>query len=245
MGELRIAFDEGRGSTAVLLLHGLSGTPGEVEPLGRALSKEHRVLSPWLPGHGTRPEDLKEVVWDDWTCEAEKAFDFLAERAKHVYVGGLSMGACCALHVGLSRPVAGIISMAAPIHIQDLRFRGLAFFQYLQWSTRELTGGVLDPKRYHETYPWCPTKGLYELKKLADSLTSRLGDLKAPLLVLHGRRDSMVPTSNAEYLYGKAGSKSKHLRWMDHSDHVLPLDFDRQKVFRSVGRFIESRGISC
>jgi len=242
---LRIASDQGRGPTAVLLLHGLTGTPGEVEPLGRVLSKRYRVLIPWLPGHGTRPEDLKTVSWHDWTHEAEKAFDFLARRSKHIYVGGLSMGACLALHLGLSRPVAGVVSMAAPIHIQDFRFRGLAFFRFLQWTTSELTGGVLDPKRHHETYSWCPTQGLYELKKLADSLTPRLSGLEAPLLILHGQKDSMVPPSNAEYLYGKAGSELKHLRWMERSDHVLPLDFDRQKVARTVRRFIESRGTSC
>lgn len=242
---LRIAFEKGRGSTAVLLLHGLTGTPGEVEPLGRALCPRYKVLIPWLPGHGTSPESLKTVRWRDWAETAESAFDHLATRFAHIYVGGLSMGACLALYVGLSRPVAGVVSMAAPIYIRDWRYRGLFFFRFLQWRTRELTGGVRDPKACHETYPWCPTQSLYEFKKLADSVRPGLPGLTAPLLILHGMRDSMVSPFNAQYLYEKAGSVRKHLRWMEQSDHVLPLDLDRVQVARTVGRFIASRGQSC
>ena len=242
---LRIAFEKGKGSTAVLLLHGLTGTPGEVEPLGRSLCHRYRVLIPWLPGHGTSPESLKNASWRDWAETADEAFDYLAKRSTRIYVGGLSMGACLALYVGLSRPVAGVVSMAAPIHIQDWRYRGLAFFRFLQWSTRELTGGVRDPEAHHETYPWCPTQSLYELKKLADSVRPSLPGLTAPLLIIQGRRDSMVAPSNARYLYENAGSPLKHLRWMEQSDHVLPLDLDRVQVARTVGRFIASRGQSC
>jgi carboxylesterase len=155
------------------------------------------------------------------------------------------MGACLALQVGLSRPAAGIISMAAPIHIQDWRYRGLAIFRFLQWKTRELTGGVRDIEVHHETYPWCPTQSLYELKKLADFVRPGLSSLTAPLLILQGRQDSMVSPFNAQYLYESVGSKQKYLRWMEKSDHVLPLDLDHQKVTQTVERFIASHGKTC
>ena len=241
----RIGFLQGKGPAAVLLLHGLTGTPSEVEPLGRVLARKYKVLIPWLPGHGESPRALWGVRWEDWARTAEEAYDYLAAQNSRVFVGGLSMGACLSLHLGLSRRPAGVISMAAPIHIRDPRYRGLAFFRFLQRSTGNLTGGLRDPKARHETYDTCPTDSLYELKKLADVLSPRLGDLRSPLLVIQGRQDSMVPVSNAEYLFRLAGSKKKHLRFMDRSDHVLPLDYDKEKVFRCVGRFIASEGRVC
>ena len=138
--KLRIAWEGGRGSQGVLWLHGLTGTPREVEPLAKNLASRYRVLVPWLPGHGTSPGELGKTTRHDWTHAAEQSFDHLAGKCSRVFVGGLSMGACLALHLGLVRSVAGIVSMAAPIHIRDLRFRGLAFFRFLQWRTRDLTG---------------------------------------------------------------------------------------------------------
>lgn len=228
---------DARCGAGLLLLHGLTGTPAEVLPLSGVLGRRARVSVPLLPGHGTRPEDLRGLRWTDWTHAAEEAFDRLAGRSRPVVVAGLSMGALLALHLGLRRPVAGIVSMAAPIHIRDARYRGLALFRFLQRSTRELTGGLRDPNARHETYPWCPTDSLYEMKRLADDLTPRLGDLRAPLLVLQGRLDSMVDPGNAEFLFERAGSARKRLRFLERSDHALPLDVERRAVIQQVGDF--------
>ena len=153
------------------------------------------------------------------------------------------MGGLLALHLGLSRKPSGVLSLSAPIHIRDLRFRGLAVFRFVQRWTRELAGGVGDPDAPpHVTYPVCPTQSLYQMKLLADGVSARLHELKAPLLILHGRRDSMVPPDNAAFLYGKAGSRLKHLVYLDRSDHVLPLDLDKEEVFQKAARFVSSHG---
>lgn len=241
----RTAYEKGTGRTAILFLHGLTGTPGEVLPLARVLSAHNHVLVPWLPGHGETAEALRKTTWHDWARTSEEAFDRLARRYKSVYVAGLSMGACLALHLGQERPVAGIVSMSAPILLRDLRFRGLSVFRFLQWSTRELAGGVLDTGLEHVTYPTCPTQSLYELKKLGDQVVRRLPLLTAPLLVLQGRHDPMVPGGSAEGLLRLSGSSYKHLRWMEDSGHVLPLDRDRHLVIRHIRRFLKTRGKSC
>ncbi len=243
---LRVGWSGGRGPVGVVLHHGLTGTPSEVRPLGVVLARSGlRVIIPWLPGHGETPESLSRVRWTDWARVSEQAYDELSCRCRKVFAAGLSMGALLAIRLGLERECAGVVSMAAPIHVTDLRYRGLAFFRFLQRRTGELTGGVRDPQApVHETYPVCPTKSLYEMKKLADGLSSRLRCLRAPLLVLQGRLDSKVHPSNADYLYRRAGSERKRLVFLENSDHVLPLDYDREIVFRRVRRFIRTNGKS-
>ena len=242
--DLRIALEKGGGPHGMLLLHGLTGTPGEVLPLAEYLSRRSvRVLVPWLPGHGTTQKELAQTRWTDWAQTALKAYDHLARRCRRVFVGGLSMGALLSLLVGLERPAAGVVSMAAPIDIRDFRYRGLAFFRFFQWWTGQLRGGVRDPQGpVHETYPTCPTSSLYEMKKLADGVRTRLDSFSRPLLILQGRRDSMVPPDNAERLWARAGTPLKTLHYLDRSDHVLPLDYDRDEVFQWVHRFLQTEG---
>src|SRR5581483_4071510 len=139
---MKIGFESKKGSTGLLLLHGLSGTPSEVQPLGDYLSdKGISVLGPWLKGHDTNPKDLAKTRWQDWAGSVHEAYDHLKKNCSKIFVGGLSMVADQALHLAANIPVAGVISMAAPVKIFDFRFNGIAFFRFLQWRTSNLTGG--------------------------------------------------------------------------------------------------------
>ena len=244
---MKIGFESKKGDTGILLLHGLSGTPSEVEPLGNYLSEKGiSTLSPWLKGHDTTPRDLARTIWQDWAQSAREGYEALRERCSKVFVGGLSMGALQALHLASHFPVAGVISMAAPIRVFDFRFRGIAFFRLLQWRTSNLTGGILDPSAPpHLTYPYTATKNLYELKKLMEHVREDLSYVTAPAYVFQGRQDSIVPPLNGELVHQALGSKVKHLQYLDRSDHVVTMDFDKQILFEKAFKFIESGGQSA
>src|SRR5439155_590120 len=60
-----------RRDAAVLLLHGLTGTPVDMHYMKDALVAEgYTVSSPLLPGRGTRPEDMFSLCWEDWMSAA-------------------------------------------------------------------------------------------------------------------------------------------------------------------------------
>lgn len=241
---MKIGFESKKGDTGILLLHGLTGTPGEVGPLGSYLSERGiSTLGPWLKGHDTNPKDLAKTNWQDWADSAREAYDHLRKNCSKIFVGGLSMGADQALHLAANVPVAGVLSMAAPIRIFDFRFNGIAFFRILQWWTTSLTGGILDPSAPpHMTYPYVMTKSLYDLKKLMDVVRPELPRITAPALVIQGKKDSMVPPSNGDLVYQALGSASKHLLYLDRSDHVVTMDFEKQTVFEKAFNFIQSDG---
>jgi carboxylesterase len=241
---MRIGFENRVGPTGILLLHGLSGEPDEVKPLGDYLAgKGISTLGPWLPGHGTSPKELAKTHWQDWAQGAQEAFEQLRKRCSKVFVGGLSMGADQALLLASRFPVAGVVSMSAPVKIFDFRFNGIAFFRFLQWRTSNLAGGILDPQGpVHKTYPYVATQSLYELKKLMAEVRAVLPSVTVPALVVQGRKDSMVPPANGELVFNGLGSKVKHLLYLDRSDHVVTLDFDKRILFEKTFRFIESNG---
>jgi carboxylesterase len=237
---MKIGFESKKGPVGVLLIHGLSGTPDEMKPLGDFLSeKDFSVLGPWLKGHDTTPRDLAKTDWTDWAASAREAYDHLKAQCDQIYVGGLSMGGLQALHLAAQVPVAGVIAMSTPIRIDDFRFNGIAFFRFLQWWTSNLTGGILDPQAPpHLTHPYVMTKSLYDLKKLMDLVRAELPQVKVPALVAQGRKDSMVPPGNAQLVHQWLGSTQKDLLYLDRSDHVVTMDFDKQILFERVFKFL-------
>jgi carboxylesterase len=94
------------------------------------------------------------------------------------------------------------------------------------------------------TYPYVATKSLYELKKLMDRVRPELPRIQVPALVIQGRQDSMVPPRNGQIIYDALGSTRKHLLYLDNSDHVVTMDYDKNIVFDKVFRFIQSLGES-
>src|SRR2546425_137981 len=69
----------GRRDAAVLLLHGLTGTPQDMRSVADALADDGYTVSvPLLPGRGTCPADMDGLCWDDWMSSALAAYDDLA-----------------------------------------------------------------------------------------------------------------------------------------------------------------------
>src|SRR6267143_4900749 len=102
-----------RRDAAVLLLHGLTGTPVDMHYMKDALVADgYTVSAPLLPGRGTRPSDMFDLCWEDWMSSALDAYDELARDHENVAVGGLSAGATMALDVALRRKPSAVMLCA-------------------------------------------------------------------------------------------------------------------------------------
>ncbi|PJF48958.1 MAG: alpha/beta fold hydrolase [Chloroflexi bacterium] len=126
----------------VLCLHGFTGSPAEMRPLGEYLAERgYTVEGPLLPKHGGMPHELKGATWRSWVACARDALNALADRCPHIFIAGLSMGGLIALHLAASEcyrttcnghpsPLRGIIVMAAPMMLNDPRTRFVRFARY-------------------------------------------------------------------------------------------------------------------
>jgi len=131
-----------RGDTGILCLHGFTGSPAELRPLGEYLHKQgYAVSCPLLPKHGGQLEDLKGATWRAWVSASRDALNRLVEGCPNVLIAGLSMGGLIALHLAASEcyravsnarpsPLRGIIVMAAPAAVNDSRARLVRFARY-------------------------------------------------------------------------------------------------------------------
>src|SRR5437588_11627070 len=99
-----------RRDVAVLLLHGLTGTPLDMRPIADALVADgYTVSAPLLPGRGTRPADMETLSWEDWMSGALSAYDDLQAGHREIVVGGLSAGGTMALDLALRRRPAALL----------------------------------------------------------------------------------------------------------------------------------------
>lgn len=103
------------GDKAVLLIHGITGTPAEMRYLAKALHKAgYTVLCNTLPRHCGTLAELKKVTWQELYEACVKDVKRLTAEFSSVYVGGLSVGALLAVRLAYQYPkeVNGIIALA-------------------------------------------------------------------------------------------------------------------------------------
>lgn len=230
---------EGNNNRAVLLLHGYTGAPSEMRPLGDYLhALGYTVLCVRLPGHGTSVSDLEATTAHDWYEAAKCACEDLLAKFSSVYIAGLSMGGLLAIKLAASLPVKKAAFISAPIYVQDKR---APFLPLLRFFIHYL------PKRkknYHEMSKFClsytkmPTKPLTSLFTLLKECKEKLlGKIKIPCLVLQSKIEHTVQPKSAQYIYDKLASAQKKLVWFERSGHILTLDCEHEQVFDEIGKF--------
>jgi len=98
-------FLQGQNGRAVVLIHGLTGTPNEMRFLASSLNKKgYTVICPRLANHGEPLGVLKDTPWQDFYQSAKNAFLEIVKGHDMVFVSGLSMGALFSLLLAAEFP---------------------------------------------------------------------------------------------------------------------------------------------
>lgn len=253
------AFSLGAGPDVCLLLHGLTGGPSEVRPVGEALAKAGiRAVGPLLPGHGTSPEDLITVTRGDLREAALRALAAL-RGARRVFVCGLSAGALLALELAAhSRLRQGVpevsrLALLAPA----VEMRGLAWvftnlvgrlpeLPLLAAKRRDLPVLPVEPGQaspggpsLDDGYSQVPLLWGRELRLLTREALQVARRVHAPTLILNGALDKSVAVSGSRRLARALGSQRVELRVFPRTGHLMPLDVESREVCRAVVSFFQ------
>ena len=255
-------------TVGVLLLHGLTGTPTEMTPLARYLTKRGwKVEVPMLAGHGASQQELQATSCDDWLESARASLRKLAGQCDSIFVGGICMGAMLSLLLSVEEPkVKGTILIsvdagyparhaASPFrHLMPLAYHFPFWLQKRFYWTERPPYGVRDQAIQDEiTYALEQARSsdsqdfgnfrtyvpsFKQLARLRQRASQALSKATAATLVLHSREDSLMDVKNAEIVYAKLGCLQKELKLYEGCDHMLPIDLKRREVFRDIEMFI-------
>jgi carboxylesterase len=234
---------------AVLLLHGMGGTPVEMRDLAQYLAgKNITVLVPLLSHHGRQYRDIARMDRDELYNEALRYVHLLQKYFAKVYVGGLSTGGSLSLKIGELEDIDGIISLASPI-TYGFDFLGgstlyfLKFFSLITPSMRRIEYGLANDPRVAETLPSfdrLPVNVVLEGEYLKNEVKKHLDRITEPILILQSITDNRAAPGSAQYIYDHVSSARKELLWLHNSGHVITMDYDADIVFRTIRDFIES-----
>lgn len=238
----------------MLCLHGFSGTPYEVRPLGRALGERGMtVLGPVLAGHGQDARALAASTAQDWLASAEAALLALRQRTGAARLGvlGFSMGGLLALRLAARHPdlVSVLVLLSVPLRLRRYQRVGIRALGCLPGPLRRALflpklGGpdVTDPgsRADNPGLPVMPVAALRELLRLQAHARADLPRVRVPTLVAHGLRDRTVPHTDALELLACLGEQAEPL-WLPRSGHLLGVDVERELLATAVVRFFEAR----
>lgn len=247
---LTSAFELGVGPGACLLVHGFTGTPWDVRPLGEALAAGgFRVRGLRLPGHGTTPEAMLSAGAGDWLAACEEGL--AAFREPRVAVVGLSMGALLAVVLAARHPdrVQALVGLAPAVRFKARLTRGLralrplslALVEKLHPWVHKSTTDLLDPlaRAAAPVLAAWPTRRLRDLWDVQDLARASARSVQAPVLLVVARQDHVVDVEGARELSRQlTHARSVRFIELDEGAHIMPRDEGRGVLQQEVLAFL-------
>ena len=233
----------GTKQTGVLLIHGFTGLPAELRLLGESLNRAgFTVLCMRLAGHGVDENVLMRTTKDDWFNSVSDGVAILQNVCEKISVVGHSMGGLLALKLATVRPVEKVVTLAAPIFIDDgLGLKNLPPREFCGNACIVQPRRILDnvPTGVNDVYKKTPLISVHELVDLIDDVKKILPQVTAPILIMHGEDDHTAQPRSARFIMDNIGSPSKTFVTVPNSGHLLPLAEERELVFDLVKDFLQ------
>jgi carboxylesterase len=226
----------------VLLVHGFTGSPPSMRPWAEFLhSKGYTVRVPLLPGHGTKPEDLNRVKWQEWPAKVTVELSELRKTCDTIILIGLSMGGGTVLNVAASNNeiISGVILVNPMIHVRGVPVELAFFLSRLQKLRTSVGDDIKRPGITEWGYDHLPTRGVYQLLKMLRITRRNLSKVTVPVQLFHSVDDHTLPVGNTEIILSEIGSQNKTRIELVNSYHVATLDYDQELIFQNSLTFIE------
>ncbi len=259
------SFEYPGGDAAVMLIHGLTGTPTEVRTVGKMIAKGgFTVYGIQLAGHCGSEEDLLQTDWQDWYASVETAFERISQKHATVFVGGLSMGAVLAVHLAARHPdrVHGLALYSTTLQFDGWAVPWLSFL--FPWF---MNTPLCEHYRFVETFPYgikderlrtrilnkmmsgdsaaagtlgMTGRSLRELRRLVDIVENEMPDVRTPALVVQAIHDDITsPRRNGDYLKRHLGGPVNVLE-LEDSYHIVTIDRQHPMVAAETIKFFQT-----
>ncbi|MFI5322684.1 MAG: alpha/beta hydrolase [Thermodesulfobacteriota bacterium] len=248
---------------AVLMLHGLTGSPFEMRYYGGKLHKmDYDVYCPCLPGHCTSIEDLKSKKWRDWDSFAKAEFERLSSTYEEVYLSGLCLGALICLSIAIEYDTPKALTLLSPTLSLDgwslpwlrflipLAFTPVANILDYSFMEREPYGVKNEHVRKKvitmlasdnlSAYDRYPAVTFAELLRYSGYLKKNMNKVKTPTLIMHPEEDDICDVKNAQYIYENIGSDNKQFIRLKNSYHIITIDNDKDIVINKTKEFFNN-----
>ena len=184
---------------AVLLVHGLGDSPYSFSDVAQSLKQQgFYVQSLLLPGHGSKPDDLRLPEYDDWQAIVDHYAALLKHDYDEVWLGGFSTGGnLVTIHTIEQGDVDGLLLFSPGFQSKTPILERLAPLAALFF------GGYEAEEDNAVRYTSAPIEGAIAYSDSAVKVRELLDDhlVDVPTLIVMSEADSVVDTPEIETLF--------------------------------------------
>ena len=259
--DFELLHSETKTDRAVLLFHGLTGSPFEMKKYGDFLFKNgYDVFCYSFPGHGDRINEIETVTWQDWCNFAQNKYDALRKNYNKFFVSGLCLGASMAVYLGEhNKDLTGIVALSTtlfldgfciPWTISLLPFALSTIIRFYYTFPEDDCFGVKNERTRKslakitakanvgmDNYPLNCVDGLLKLSK---NVRKNLKNVECPILCIHSKYDNLSSTKGAKVVLNGVSSSIKKYIELNDSYHMVLYDNEKEFVMNSVKEFLDT-----
>ncbi|WP_421406239.1 alpha/beta hydrolase [Lacticaseibacillus paracasei] len=224
--------------TGVVLLHAYTGSPNDMNFMGRALQRAgYGVYAPLFTGHGTiEPMDiLTKGNPDIWWAEASAAVSHMTAKYDRVFVFGLSLGgifAMKALEILPGVTAGGVFS--SPI-LPGKHHLVPGFLKYAQYMNR--LAGV--PDESTQILAYLPGQ-LAAIDNFATGVAADLYLVNKQIFIGQAGADELVDGQLAYQLRDALiNAPQVDFHWYDNAKHVITVNSAHHALQQDVIAFMQ------
>ena len=234
--------------TAVLLIHGICGTPDhfrELIPLEERLPENWSVWNLLLDGHGGTVSDFAKTSGKKWRKQVREAYEVLAEKHDRIFIVGHSMGTLFALQLAAAHPekVKKLFLLAVPMRpwlkpamIVDLL---LIVFGKLEDAPAHRialakAAGIRTTRKLWEYITWIPR--FLDLFREIHRTEEIISQVSADCCCYQSQKDELVLHCSEKVL--KRNSRLQIIR-LQNSSHFYYVPEDREKIMKDFDRWVK------
>ncbi len=244
---------------AVLLFHGLTGSPFEMKKYGDFLFKNgYDVFCYSFPGHGERISEIETVTWQDWCRFAQEKYDGLRNNYNKFYVSGLCLGAVMAIYLAEhNNDITGVAALSTTLFLDGF---------CIPWTISLLPFALSTIVKFYYTFPEDDCFGIKNertrkslakltakadigmdnyplncvdgLLKLSKNVRKNLKKVTCPVLCIHSKYDNLSSTKSAKVVLKGITSKTKQYVELNDSYHMVLYDNEKIFVMNTVKDFL-------
>ncbi len=239
--------------TAVILVHGFVGGSNNFNELPQRLADAgYRVRALRLPGHGTSPFDFEGTPPADLLIHIITEVRALKEQHSRVFLVGHSMGGALSVLTATTTHVDGLV-LAAPYF--KVTHRWFYLLPVETWNS--LTGWAVhwvhkgdafiqvnraEVKHDILSYRYIPSTATAAIQQIAARARDPevLAMIDCPVLMLGGTQDIAASPAATVKAFSRIAATDKKLVPLEHSNHHLFWDYDREQAYGEILEFIDS-----
>jgi len=200
--ELKPPQQSGKIKCGALLIHGLFDCPFTLLDVGKALQSTGMLCrSILLPGHGTAPDDLISISYQDWLQALRYGVESMKRDVDHLFLIGYSTGAALSVyHALIDDQIAGVVLLAPAVGMHNSVDLAIAWHRMKNWigingSPWAFKYQEIDYAKYSSvTY-----NSVIQVSLLTNLIhkMSQTNTLDCPMFIIIGDRDETISSRKA------------------------------------------------